>query len=138
MSGDNTEPRGELAIRTLAMPRDTNPNGDIFGGWLLSQMDIAGGVTAGQRARGRAVTVAVEAMAFHRPVRVGDVLCCHADILKVGKTSMTILVEAWVLRGHSGRRVKVTEGTFTYVAIDDEGNKRSLPADTTADLTVAT
>ena len=122
------EPHGELAIRTQAMPKDTNPNGDIFGGWLMAQMDIAGGVTAGARAEGRVATVAVEAMTFHRPVRVGDVLCCYADILRLGTTSIKVLVEAWVLRRSQSReRVKVTEGVFTYVAIDDAGNKRPLP-----------
>jgi acyl-CoA thioesterase YciA len=122
-------PRGTLAIRTLAMPADTNPSGDIFGGWLMAQMDIAGGVTAEMRARGRVATVAVQGMAFHKPVHVGDVLCCYADILKVGRTSLTILVEAWVLRRRDDRRrrVKVTEGAFTYVAIDGEGRPRSVP-----------
>ncbi len=122
------EPRGELAIRTQAMPKDTNPNGDIFGGWLMAQMDIAGGVTAGARAEGRVATVAVEAMSFHRPVRVGDVLCCYADITRVGKTSITVRVEAWVLRRSKAReRVKVTEGIFTYVAIAETGAKRLVP-----------
>ncbi len=119
-----------MAIRTLAMPKDTNPNGDIFGGWLISQMDIAGGLTAGSRARGRVVTVGVEAMAFHHPVHVGDVLSCLADIIKVGTTSITVLVEAWALRARgaeSDTLVKVTEGEFTYVAIDEAGAKRAVP-----------
>lgn len=120
-------PRGELAIRTLAMPADTNPSGDIFGGWVLSQMDIAGGVTAQARARGRVATVAVEAMSFHRPVYVGDVLCCYAEILRVGRTSMTTRVEAWALRRGAGERVQVTEGVFTYVALDDDGRPRPVP-----------
>ncbi len=120
-------PRGELAIRTLAMPADTNPSGDIFGGWVLSQMDIAGGVTAQARARGRVVTVAVEAMSFHRPVYVGDVLCCYAEILRIGRTSMTTRVEAWALRHSEGERIQVTEGVFTYVALDDEGRPRPVP-----------
>jgi acyl-CoA thioesterase YciA len=125
---DEIEPRGTLSIRTLAMPADTNPSGDIFGGWLLAQMDIAGGISAHARARGRTATVGVEAMTFHRPVRVGDVICCYTDIVKTGNTSMSILVEVWALREQrSADRVKVTEGTFTYVAIDDEGNKRPLP-----------
>ena len=128
-STDNLENiRGTLSIRTLAMPADTNPNGDIFGGWLMSQMDIAGGITAHARARGRVVTVGVEAMTFHRPVRVGDVVCCYTDIVKVGKTSLTISVEVWVLRERDAdHRVKVTQGLYTYVAIDDDGNKRTLP-----------
>lgn len=120
-------PRGELAIRTLAMPADTNPSGDIFGGWVLSQMDIAGGVTAQARAHGRVVTAAVEAMSFHRPVYVGDVLCCYAEILRIGRTSMTTRVEAWALRRGEGKRVQVTEGVFTYVALDDEGRPRPVP-----------
>ncbi len=120
-------PRGELAIRTLAMPADTNPSGDIFGGWVLSQMDIAGGITAQARARGRVVTVAVEAMSFHRPVYVGDVLCCYAEILRIGRTSVTTRVEAWALRRGAGERVQVTEGVFTYVALDDDGRPRPVP-----------
>jgi len=122
------EPRGELALRTLAMPADANPNGDIFGGWLMSQMDIAGGITAFSRAKGRVATVAVDGFTFHLPVQVGDVLCCYADIVKTGRTSITILVEAWVLRQRlKAQREKVTEGTFTFVAIDDDRNKRLVP-----------
>ena len=122
------EPRGELAIRTLAMPADTNPHGDIFGGWLISQMDIAGGITANARARGRVATVAVTGFTFHKPVLVGDVVCCYADIRKIGRTSITIGVEAWVLRrDESSDRIKVTEGVFTFVAIDHDGSPRSVP-----------
>jgi len=121
-------PRGEMAIRTLAMPRDTNPSGDIFGGWLMSQMDVAGGITAGARAKGRVATVAVQGMVFHRPVHVGDVVCCYADIQEVGRTSITILIEAWVLRDRQAEdRFKVTEGVFTYVALDADGTKRRVP-----------
>ena len=122
------EPRGELAIRTAAMPADTNAAGDIFGGWLLAQMDIAGGITATARAQGRVVTVAVEAMKFHRPVNVGDVLCAYADLVRVGTTSLTYRVEAWVLRkAHAERREKVTEGLFTYVALDENAKPRPVP-----------
>ncbi len=129
MSNTNEEPRGSLAIRTLAMPADTNPNGDIFGGWLMSQMDIAGGITAHTRAKGRVVTVGVEAMTFHLPVKVGDVVCCYADILKTGTTSIAVLIQAWVLQDRDPTsRVLVTEGTFTYVAIDENGDKRKVPA----------
>ena len=124
---DATEPRGTLATRTLAMPADANPSGDIFGGWVLSQMDIAGGITAGARAKGRVATVAVDAMVFHRPVNVGDVLCTYADIVRIGRTSIAIHVEAWALRARHGERVKVTEGTFTLVAIDDDGQPRPVP-----------
>jgi len=123
-----TEPRGELAIRTLAMPADANPSGDIFGGWVMSQMDIAGGITAYARAHGRVATVAVDGFTFHKPVLVGDVVCCYADILKVGNTSITILIQAWALRKREvNNRVKVTEGVFTFVALDDNGKKRPVP-----------
>ena len=122
------EPRGSLALRTLAMPADANPNGDIFGGWLMSQMDISGGITAFSRAQGRVATVAVDGFTFHKPVQVGDVLCCYADIVKTGRTSLTIRIEAWVLRQRLEKsREKVTEGVFTFVAIDDDGNKRPVP-----------
>ena len=139
MTETPSAPRGQLAIRTVAMPADTNPNGDIFGGWLLAQMDIAGGITAKQRARGRVATVAVDAMTFKLPVRVGDVLCCYADILKIGRTSLAIRIEAWVIRADQARsaatpdnpsgRVQVTEGVFTYVAIDDQGRPRPVPVE---------
>ena len=119
-----TEPKGELAIRSLAMPADTNQHGDIFGGWLMSQMDIAGGVTARARAHGRVATVAVTGFTFHRAVLVGDVVCCYADIQKVGTTSITIGVEAWVLRPQESKdHFKVTEGVFTFVALDETGEK---------------
>ncbi len=127
MGNQKGEPRGELSIRTLAMPADANPSGDIFGGWVLSQMDIGGGITAGQRARGRVATVAVDAMTFHLPVYVGDVLCVYADLERVGRTSMTWWLEAWALRGRLGERVRVTEGRFTFVAIDDAGRPRPVP-----------
>jgi len=116
------------------VPHPTNPNGDIFGGWLLAQMDIAGGITAKQRARGRVATVAVDGMTFKLPVKVGDVLCCYADVIRIGRTSLTIRVEAWVIRADPGKtghppggRVQVTEGVFTYVAIDGEGKPRPVP-----------
>ncbi len=122
------EPRGALTLRTLAMPCDVNVNGDIFGGWVLSQMDIAAGIVAGMRAQGRVATVAVDAMKFIRPVKVGDVLCIYAEIDRVGRTSMGIGIEAWVLRDRIGARDKVTEATFTFVAIDDDGRPRPVPA----------
>jgi acyl-CoA thioesterase YciA len=120
------QPRGELAIRTIAMPADTNANGDIFGGWLMSQMDSAGGMAAVQRCGGRVVTVAVNAMVFHRPVKVGDILCAYTEIVRVGRSSMHIRIEAWVRRFISDRHEKVTEGEFTYVAIDDAGRPRPV------------
>ncbi|MDA1089590.1 MAG: acyl-CoA thioesterase [Proteobacteria bacterium] len=123
-----TEPKGELAIRTLAMPADANPAGDIFGGWVISQMDIAGGITAAARAHGRVATIAVTGFTFHKPVKVGDVVCCYADIQKIGTTSITIGIETWALHsGDSNTRIKVTEGVFTFVALDKNGNKRPVP-----------
>ena len=119
------EPKGELSIRTQAMPADTNPNGDIFGGWVLSQMDIAGGVFSSSLARGRTVTVAVDGMTFHRPVLVGDILCCYVQNIKTGNTSLSVKVEAWVSRNFR-RFFKVTEGIFTYVAIDEDRNPDQL------------
>ena len=120
-------PRGELVIRTLAMPADTNPAGDIFGGWVLSQMDIGGGILAGQRAKGRVATVAVTAMTFHLPVFVGDVLCVYAEIDEVGRTSITVNLEAWALRARRDERVRVTEGRFVYVAIGEDDRPRRVP-----------
>jgi acyl-CoA thioesterase YciA len=119
-------PDGELVIRILAMPADANPSGDIFGGWVLSQMDIAGGVTASQRARGRVATVAVTAMTFHLPVYVGDVLCVYTEIEKVGRTSITVALEAWALR-RLGERARVTEGRFVFVALGEDGRPRPVP-----------
>lgn len=127
-ASDDDLPRGELAIRTLAMPADTNPSGDIFGGWVMAQMDVAGGITAAQRASGRVATVAVDGFIFHKPVNVGDVLCCYAEVIRVGNTSIAIRIEAWALRQRArDRRVKVTEGIFTFVALDEAGNKRAVP-----------
>jgi acyl-CoA thioesterase YciA len=120
------EPRGDLTIRTLAMPADTNPSGDIFGGWLLSQMDIAGGEAAQVCARGRTVTVAVEAMTFHLPVFVGDIVCCYAEIVRQGRTSISVRVEAWSIRRRTRNRVLVTDGVFTYVAVDENRRPRAL------------
>ncbi len=128
MSEDREIPKGELVLRTLAMPADTNPAGDIFGGWLLAQMDIAGGIAAKQRSKGRVATVAVDSMTFHKPVFVGDVLCCYANIERIGNTSLTIRLQAWVIREvHAGERVKVTEGLFTFVAIGDDRKPRTVP-----------
>ena len=120
-------PRGERVYVLRALPKDTNASGDIFGGWLMSQMDLAGGVPAEFRARGRVATVAVQTMVFHQPVKVGDLVACYAEILKIGTTSMTVLVEAWVQHWDEGRERKVTEGVFTYVALDDNGENRPIP-----------
>ena len=119
--------KGVLTTRTVAMPSDTNPAGDIFGGWVLSQMDIAAGICAGQRAQSRVVTVALESMSFILPVRVGDILGLYTEVVKVGTTSMLIHVEAWVRRDRIGVREKVTEGNFKFVALDDEGKPKPLP-----------
>lgn len=121
------EPEGELTIRVVAMPADTNTSGDIFGGWVLSQMDIAGGVAAAQVAQGRVATVAVNAMTFIAPVKVGDVLCVYTHVRKTGTTSIHLDIEAWVRRGRIASREKVTEGTFVFVAITEDGNPRPLP-----------
>ena len=125
---DEVEPKGALTLQTIAMPADTNANGDIFGGWLMAQMDLGCSVLARGRACGRVATIAVEAMTFHRPVRVGDVVSIHTVMERQGRTSMTIAAEVWVTRQPEGRRVKVTEGRFVFVAVDNEGRKRALPA----------
>ena len=114
-------PRGELTTRTLAMPADTNQNGDIFGGWLLGQMDIAGVICASKLAKGRTVTVAVDAMTFKKPVFVGDVVSIYAEVVRTGTTSLSLNIEAWVTRRNETDLVQVTSGTFTYVSIDDAG-----------------
>lgn len=120
------EAKGELTLRTVAMPADVNVNGDIFGGWVLSQMDIAAGIVSRQTAKGRVATVAVDAMKFIRPVKVGDVLCVYTHIKRIGTTSIAVGLEAWVLRGVIGAREKVTEGVYTFVAIDDDGKPRPV------------
>lgn len=127
-SSANDSTRGRLTTRTVAMPADTNPAGDIFGGWVLSQMDIAAGICAGQRAQNRVVTVSVDSMSFIRPVKVGDILGVYTQVDRVGRSSMDIHVEAWVRRGRIGHREKVTEATFKFVAIDEQGNPTQVPA----------
>jgi acyl-CoA thioesterase YciA len=116
-----------LALRAVAMPAFANPHGDIFGGWLLSQMDLAGGTVATRRANGRVVTVAVTAMSFHRPVFVGDEVTCYAEIVKIRRTSMTAKIKTFARRMRTGEIIEVTEGLFTYVAIDAEGKPRPVP-----------
>lgn len=123
------EPRGNMTTRTMAMPADTNPSGDIFGGWVLSQMDIAAAICSGQRAQMRVVTVALESMSFIRPVKVGDILCVYTEVTKVGRTSVTVHVEAWVRRDRIGNREKVTSGEFKFVAIDDNGVPTPVPSE---------
>jgi acyl-CoA thioesterase YciA len=127
MTDESPRPHGEPAMRTIAMPADTNPAGDIFGGWLLSQMDLAAGTTAHHRARGRVVTVAVDAMTFHKPVHVGDEVSCYTQVTKIGRTSMSIGVQAWRRPSQGGPQVKVTEGVFIYVAVGTDGHPRPVP-----------
>ena len=124
-----TEPCGDLCTRTLAMPADTNQNGDIFGGWLLSQMDIGGGVFASKIAKSRTVTVAIEAMNFRKPVYVGDLVSVHANLVKIGRTSVTVHLEAWVLRRKEMQSILVTDGNFTYVSIDEQGHPQAIKQD---------
>ena len=119
-------PRGELVIRIIAMPRDTNVNGDIFGGWLVSLMDLGASIAAKELCLGRSVTVAINGMVFHHPVHVGDTVSCYAEVLRVGRTSMTINVQAWAMPMDQGRKVKVTEGVFTFVAVDEKGKPRPV------------
>jgi len=130
----NDQPPTDLvpAIRTIAMPADANSNGDIFGGWMMSQMDLAGGVAAVQRAQGRIVTVAVDAMTFHLPVNVGDLVSCYAQVTRVGRTSLTVKIDAWVQRRIGRHMERVTSGSFTYVAVDGKGRPRPVPPDNTA------
>lgn len=123
---DAAAPKGEVSIRTLAMPADTNQNGDIFGGWLLGQMDVGGGIFSSKIAEGRTVTVAIDAMSFRKPVYVGDVVSVYADLIRIGTTSITVHVEAWVMRRDESDLVHVTEGNFTYVAVDDNNRPRPV------------
>lgn len=127
MTETSAEPRGTLTVRTMAMPADTNANGDIFGGWVMSRMDQAGGMAGVERAMGRVVTVSVDSMNFIQPMKVGDVLCVYCDIDKVGRTSMKINVEAFAKRFLTGECHKVTDATFTFVAIDEDGKPRPVP-----------
>ncbi|MCH7589911.1 acyl-CoA thioester hydrolase YciA [PVC group bacterium] len=128
------EPQGNLVLRTLAMPANTNANGDIFGGWIMSQMDIAGSILAKEITRSRIVTVAVDSMKFIKPVKVGDVVCCYGRIVRIGNTSITLNLEVWVrpvLGGVENQcpRFKVTEASFTYVSISNDGKKRTIKKD---------
>lgn len=124
---DVPTPRGVLALQTMAMPKDTNATGDIFGGWLLSQMDIACLITASDVAKGRTATVAIDGMAFLTPVHVGAVVSCYCDVLEIGRSSVRILCEVWIDSPVDGEPLKVTEGEFVFVAIDDSGRTRAIP-----------
>jgi acyl-CoA thioesterase YciA len=133
---DGERPRGELAARTLAMPADTNPAGDIFGGWIMALMDSAGAISATRQAEARVVTAAVSHISFLKPVKVGDVVCCYTDVVRIGRSSITLNVEVWALRQGRGERQKVTAAEFVYVALDDAGAPRAIAAQA-ADSAVA-
>ncbi len=124
---DTDRPTGELTLRTLAMPTDANPAGDIFGGWVMSQMDLASGIRAAERARGRVVTAAVKEMAFQLPVKVGDTLNVYTQVTRVGRSSITLQVEAWAQRARHRVLEKVTAGTFIMVALDESGQPTAVP-----------
>ena len=126
---DAAKPRGELTLRTLAMPGDANPAGDIFGGWVMAQMDLASGIRAAERARGRVVTAAVKEMAFELPVKIGDTLSIYTDIARVGRTSITLAVEAWAQRYLTTTLEKVTGATFVMVALDQQGHPTPVPVE---------
>ena len=131
MISSNGEPQKQFApkepaLRTLAMPADANVNGDIFGGWVLSQMDLAGGIVAKQKAGGRVATVAVDAMKFIRPVHIGDVLCVYAQIEHIGRSSIAVRIECYVLRGHINSKEKVTEALYTYVALGPDSRPKDI------------
>src|SRR6201985_3179129 len=125
----STEPKGELCIRTPAMPADTNANGDIFGGWLLSQMDVGGGVLAAKITKSRNVTVAIEAMNFRKAVYVGDLVSVYGKLVRIGRTSISVHLEAWVTRRKETQPILVTDGNFTYVSIDEQGNPQEIKQD---------
>ncbi len=130
------EPEGKLILRTLAMPSDTNANGDIFGGWIMSQMDMGGAILAKEIAKGRVVTVCVNSINFLRPVSVGDVVCCYGKCTKIGRSSMQVKVEIFIKRVYEGMRERecVTEAEFTFVAIDKEGKSRPIPREDNPEL----
>ena len=125
---ESPTPTGKLISQTIAMPRETNANGDIFGGWLLSQMDLAGAILAARTAKGRVATVAISSMSFLNPVPVGAVVGCYANTMSVGTSSIKIAIEAWISHDHKADLCKVTEGEFVFVAIDDNGHTRTLPS----------
>ncbi len=132
MNQEHRFPQGEMVLRTLAMPADTNANGDIFGGWLMSQMDMGGAILAKEIAGGRVVTVRADGMTFLKPVAVGDVVSCHARCIRTGTSSITINIEVWIKKVASepiGQRYCTTEAVFIYVAVDADGKPRPLPDD---------
>lgn len=129
-------PEGKLILRTLAMPSDTNANGDIFGGWIMSQMDLGGAILAKELAKGRVVTVTVDKIIFHLPISVGDVVCCYGTLVRVGRTSMQVKVDVFIKQVYQGNRerFRVTEALFTYVAIDENGKPRPIPRENNPEL----
>lgn len=133
------QPDGTLILRTLAMPSDTNANGDIFGGWIMSQMDIGGAILAKEIGKGRVVTVCVDKITFLRPISVGDVVCCYGKLVKMGRTSMQVKVEVWIKKVYQGTsdRHCVTEALFTYVAIDEQGKPKPVPTENNPELAQA-
>ncbi|MGW9232892.1 acyl-CoA thioesterase [Pseudorhizobium sp. NPDC055634] len=133
---NGSRPTGELTLRTLAMPADANAAGDIFGGWVMSQMDLASGIRAAERARGRVVTAAVKEMAFQLPVKIGDTLNVYTEIVRVGRTSITLQVEAWAHRARHRILEKVTAGTFIMVALDENGHPVPVPPEEVSPATI--
>lgn len=131
---NSSEPTGELSLRTIAMPGDTNPGGHIFGGWVLSQMDMAGAIHAASQTRSRVVTVAVERMKFHKPIHVGDEVSCYTTVDRVGRTSMDLHIETWVRRARHGSPVMVTAGKFTYVSVDEKGVPAEIKKNENGDI----
>lgn len=129
-------PEGKLILRTLAMPSDTNANGDIFGGWIMSQMDLGGAILAKELAKGRVVTVTVDKMIFHLPISVGDVVCCYGTLVRVGRSSIQVKIEVFIKQVYEGtrERFRVTEALFTYVAVDKEGKSRAIPRENNPEL----
>ncbi|ENW22976.1 hypothetical protein F925_03063 [Acinetobacter lwoffii NCTC 5866 = CIP 64.10 = NIPH 512] len=127
MSDSQVKPEGILSLQTIAMPADTNWSGDVFGGWIVSQMDLAGAIHAERFSKGRCATISINQMTFLVPVKVGDVISCYTQILKVGKTSIQMEIEVWDSHDDSRAPIRVTEGVFTFVAVDVKGNKRLIP-----------
>ncbi len=125
---DTAIPKGELTVRIIAMPADTNPSGDIFGGWIMGLMDVSAGIAARDRARGRVVTASVSSLSFLHPVKVGDVVCCYTQIAGTGRSSISVDVETWVVRDQRTNRLRVTEAKFVMVAVDESGRPRSVDA----------
>lgn len=136
---NNRQPQGSLILRTLAMPSDTNANGDIFGGWIMAQMDMGGAILAKEIAKGRVVTACVDSMSFLHPVAVGDVVCCYGKCTKIGRSSMQVKVEVWIKKvaEGTGERKCVTEALFTFVAIDKSGKPREIPRENNPELDAA-